>query len=186
MRKIADYIVQFHLKDSSLARKIVSLSCGAMFFLLILPALFAVIYLAIKEIYFFGLNRGVEWIVAVLSLIFGLAMLIWTTVFQWKIGKGTPAPNVPTQKLIVSGPYRLCRNPIELGAIFYYLGVGTVFFGIMAGIVFFLLGLMIGSSYHKFVEEKELELRFGNEYTKYKETTPFLFPTFSNRNKYGK
>jgi protein-S-isoprenylcysteine O-methyltransferase Ste14 len=31
-------------------------------------------------------------------------------------------------------------------------------------------------SYIKFVEEKELEQRYGDEYTEYKKRTPFIIP----------
>ena len=48
--------------------------------------------------------------------------------------------------------------------------------GIVTGIVCFILGAVVGSLYHKLIEEKELELRFGDEYKEYKKVTPFLFP----------
>jgi protein-S-isoprenylcysteine O-methyltransferase Ste14 len=78
--------------------------------------------------------------------------------------------------LVTTGPYKLCRNPIEFGAIFYYLGIGTIAGGITVGIACFLLGLTIGSAYHKLIEESELEARFGDEYRQYKKKTPFLLP----------
>ena len=118
-----------------------------------------------------------------MSLIVGLFFLIWTTIFQWKIGEGVPAPNAPTQHLVITGPYKLCRNPIEFGAIFYYLSIGTIIGGITVGIICFLLGLIIGSVYHKFIEEIELEIRFGNEYKQYKKNTPFLIPRFRKNEK---
>jgi len=102
--------------------------------------------------------------------------MTWTTVFQWKIGEGVPTPNAPTQHLVTTGPYKLCRNPIEFGAIFYYFGIGTIVQGITVGIICFLLGLIIGSVYHKFIEEIELETRFGDEYKQYRNSTPFLIP----------
>jgi protein-S-isoprenylcysteine O-methyltransferase Ste14 len=40
-----------------------------------------------------------------------------------KIGQGTPAPMMPTRRLLVTGPYHLCRNPMVLGTIIAYLGV---------------------------------------------------------------
>jgi protein-S-isoprenylcysteine O-methyltransferase Ste14 len=78
--------------------------------------------------------------------------------------------------LTVTGPYKYCRNPIEFGAIIYYLGIGIFIGGIFVGITSCILGFIIGSAYHKFIEEKELEERFGEEYIRYKENTPFVFP----------
>jgi protein-S-isoprenylcysteine O-methyltransferase Ste14 len=171
------------LKDTSLSNKIISLCGGIIFFLVILPALLIAISLFLRNAVAFETNRNIEYTISAISIIFGIFMLSWATVSQWKRGKGTPAPNTPTKHLVVSAPYNLCRNPIELGAIFYYLGMGTLFGGIIAGFACFVLGFIIGSSYHKFIEEKELELRFGNEYKEYKKKTPFLFPKISYRNK---
>ncbi len=76
----------------------------------------------------------------------------------------------------MAGPYALCRNPLQLGVILYYLGLGTYVGSLKIGLTMFFLGLILGSSYHKFVEEKELQLRFGEEYEEYRKKTPFLIP----------
>jgi protein-S-isoprenylcysteine O-methyltransferase Ste14 len=148
--------------------------------LILLPIIFIYFGLLIKGRLNIELNGKVEFFIAVVSLIIGLFFLVWTTVYQWKIGKGIPMPNAPTQHLVTTGPYKLCRNPIELGAIFYYLGTGAMTGGIIVGISSFILGLIIGSIYHKFIEESELEMRFGDEYRQYRKETPFLFPTLKS------
>ena len=149
--------------------------------MVLLPAIFVYLGFFIRNSIHSELDRVIEFIISVVSLIVGLSFLTWTTIFQWKIGKGVPAPNAPTQHLVTTGPYKLCRNPIEFGAIFYYLGVGTIIGGITVGIICFLLGLIVGSAYHKFVEESELEIRFGDEYKQYKKDTPFLIPKFRKK-----
>jgi protein-S-isoprenylcysteine O-methyltransferase Ste14 len=153
-----------------------SLLFGMLFFLIVLPAIFIYAGFLIKRNIHIELYRTVELSIVIVSLTVGICFLVWTTIFQWKIGNGVPAPNAPTQYLVTTGPYRLCRNPIEFGAIFYYLGIGTFLGGITVGVVCFLLGLILGSAYHKFIEESELESRFGNEYRQYRKETPFLFP----------
>jgi protein-S-isoprenylcysteine O-methyltransferase Ste14 len=155
------------------------------FFLVLLPAVIIYFGFLIKlnadiNIEF---DRTAELVISVASLIAGLFFLIWAMVFQWKIGKGVPAPNAPTQHLVTTGPYKLCRNPIEFGAIFYYLGIGTIVGGITTGIICFLFVLIIGSAYHKYIEESELEIRFGDEYKQYKKCTPFLIPRFKTGRK---
>jgi protein-S-isoprenylcysteine O-methyltransferase Ste14 len=179
--RLIKYLVHFHKKRSSLATKILSLSGGILFFLVALPVLFIWIASFVKNIFPFDLPEIIDYLLSVAALGLGLFLLAWTSFFQWKIGKGTAAPNAPTQHLVVSGPYRLCRNPIELGAIFYYLGIGTLYGGIVVGIVCFILGFIIGSLYHKCIEEKELEIRFGDAYKEYKKVTPFLFPNVRKR-----
>jgi len=173
---IVNYLTNFHSKKSSRTYKIISLLFGMLFFLILLPVIFIYLGLLIRNSIHIELDRVVEFIISIVSLIVGLSFLTWTTIFQWKIGKGVPTPNAPTQHLVTTGPYKFCRNPIEFGAIFYYLGVGTIIGGITIGVICFLLGLIVGSAYHKFIEESELEIRFGDEYKQYKKVTPFLIP----------
>jgi len=65
---------------------------------------------------------------------------------------------------------------MKLRAISYYLGVGTFFDSLTTGITCFMVGLVIGTSYHKAVEEKEWLTRFGEDYEGYNKSTPFLIP----------
>jgi len=182
-RYIVSYLANFHSKKSSRTYKIISLFFGVLFFVALLPTIFICLGFLIKNHIHLELDRTLEIVISTVSLTLGIFFLIWTTIFQWKIGEGVPAPNAPTQHLVTTGPYKLCRNPIELGAIFYYFGIGTIIGGITVGIICFLLGFIIGSAYHKFIEESELEIRFGDEYKRYKKNTPFLIPRFRKREK---
>ena len=154
-----------------------------LFFLVLLPTIFTCLGLFVKSSVHIELDRTVEFVISIVSLIIGLFFLTWTTIFQWKLGKGIPTPNAPTQHLVTTGPYKFCRNPIEFGAIFYYLGIGTIIDGITVGIICFFLGFIIGSTYHKFIEESELEVRFGDVYKQYKQSTPFIIPRFRKNKK---
>lgn len=109
----------------------------------------------------------------VLLMVFGWLLAVWTIFIQFTKAQGTPAPTMATQKLLVQGPYAYCRNPMALGTVLLYLGIG-VFIGspLAAGLV--LLFTAVLSLYIKTVEEKELEIRFGSDYTAYKQNTPFL------------
>ena len=124
----------------------------------------------------FALPRSAEHTMAFISIAIGAGILSWATYEQWTRGRGTPAQSAPTQALITSGPYALCRNPIELGAVIYYLGFGTLMGSIFHGLVVCVLGLLGGSYYHFTVEEAELEQRFGVAYVEYRKCTPFLIP----------
>ena len=77
---------------------------------------------------------------------------------------------------MVVGPYKLSRNPIELGAIFYYTGIGTLSGSLTVGFICGMLGFIFGTLYHKLIEETELALRVGQDYLAYKQEVPFLFP----------
>jgi protein-S-isoprenylcysteine O-methyltransferase Ste14 len=176
MKPLADFLVRLSKRKHTTGYKLLSLLGGVVFFLAVLPAIFIGIGLVIEPLVPVRWNQAVCLTVSVITIPIGLMVLAWTAVTQWTMGMGTPAPNAPTQKLVVVGPYRYCRNPIELGAILYYLGIGTSFVSLTTGIVCCLLGFMVGSLYHKLVEEKELELRFGEAYLAYKKRTPFLIP----------
>ena len=163
-------------KNNSTSFKIISLIAGVVIFLGILPGLFILIGIYFKDNVWESIFKIFESVMSILGITIGSFFLVWATVIQWKTGKGTPAPNAPPQFLVISGPYKYCRNPIELGAIFYYLGIGTLFGGIVVGVICFILGFTVGSFYNLFFEEKELEKRFGEEYIRYRETTPFIIP----------
>ncbi|MBT3456099.1 isoprenylcysteine carboxylmethyltransferase family protein [bacterium] len=138
----------------------------------------------IKDIFLLTVDT-LEVIFVIITIPVGLFLIGWSILLQFRIGKGSPAHIAPTQKLVTSGPYGMCRNPMQLGGMLYYLGLGTWFssfgVGLMASFIMYILGRM----YHKTIEEKELEKHFGAEYKKYKKEVPFLFPNlwkyFSNK-----
>jgi protein-S-isoprenylcysteine O-methyltransferase Ste14 len=176
LQKYLDTLVKASMKNSPLRGKIIAVVLGGFTFLIVIPFL---LFLASSS-----LERSVaadDWRLAQIPLslaaiCFGLFVVAWSTLTLARIGGGTPVPVVPTRKLIVSGPYRLCRNPLQFGVMIYYLGLGTLFGSLKIGAVMLILTFILGTCYHKFVEEKELLLRFGAEYEEYKAKTPFLLP----------
>ncbi len=109
-------------------------------------------------------------------ILLGSGLSLWSVAVQWSQGQGTPSLKVPTRKLIISGPYRWTRNPIQMGAGLYIFGIGIWYDGILTGGLAALVGLTLGILYIKLIEEHELELRFGKNYLEYKRKTPLLFP----------
>jgi protein-S-isoprenylcysteine O-methyltransferase Ste14 len=171
-------LLSFTRKKTTLPYRIISLFIGMVIFLVAVPAAFYFAGVMINLFFPITWPRTLEITVAGVAIPAGLFFLAWATKSQWRIGQGTPAPNAPTRHLVVLGPYKLCRNPIEFGAILYYLGIGSLIGNLTIGVVCAVLGFATGSTYHKWVEEKELELRFGEEYLDYKRKTPFLIPRF--------
>ena len=110
-----------------------------------------------------------------LLMVLGFSLGFWSVVTQLTRGRGTPLPVMPTQELLTEGPFRYCRNPMTLGTILAYLGIG-VGVGTIAGTVL-VLGLS-GSLlvYLKRLEEGELAERFGAAYLAYKREVPFIIP----------
>jgi len=119
-------------------------------------------------------------VVGAVLLALGLPFGFWSVHAELTRGEGTPLPMLPTRKLLITGPFRYCRNPMALGTILAYLGLaiaratpGGIFSVILLG------GLLL--LYDKRVEERELEERFGEPYLEYKRDVPFILPRFSKR-----
>ena len=74
-----------------------------------------------------------------LLMVLGFSLGFWSVFTQLTRGRGTPLPVMPTQELLTEGPFRYCRNPMTLGTILAYLGIG-VGAGTIAGTVL-VLGL---------------------------------------------
>ena len=119
-------------------------------------------------------------ILGLLLIVPGLLFAFWSNYAQYTLGRGTPVPLMATQNLVVQPPYTYCRNPMALGAIGMYLGVAILFGSPGAGLLV-LLGAAALLTYIKRVEEKEMELRFGQDYLEYRRRTPFLLPRFWSR-----
>ena len=93
------------------------------------------------------------------------------------LGRGTPAPIDPPKTLVVSGAYRLTRNPM-------YVAVLSVIFGeavLFASGSLFAYGLLILGMFYLFVvtyEEPTLRRQFGSSFDTYCGKVPrWLFTT---------
>jgi protein-S-isoprenylcysteine O-methyltransferase Ste14 len=158
--------------------RLCSLLAGTAFFLIVVPAALGAVGFLVARLVPLTLPRTVEIVGGICAAVLGLAVLLWAVTAFWRLGGGTPAPNAAPQKLVVLGPYRHCRNPIQLGANLYYLGIGCLALSFVAGATMFVIGLTLGSLYHRFIEEPELMIRFGTAYGEYRDRTPFLWPRF--------
>ena len=83
--------------------------------------------------------------------------------------KTSPNPNHPTSSLVLSGSYRLSRNPMYLGLTLLYAGLMT-FFQLPWGILFTPIVIWLITVWVIRPEEQYLERKFGGEYLQYKAT----------------
>ena len=177
-----DRLLEQASHEYSPKQRFAALMLLAPIFLVVLPYIFIALgakldqWLGWRPILSAPFNLVFGWLLIVLGWLSGM----WSNYSQFTIGKGTPVPLMATQKLIIQPPYTYCRNPMALGAIVMYLGVAILFRSIGAVILVLLFaGLLL--IYIKRVEEKEMEIRFGEEYLAYKRQTPFLIPRFRNQ-----
>ncbi len=113
--------------------------------------------------------------VSLVCFIIGIPWMLSAVFWQLIHGKGTPVPIVPTKHFLQNGPYKYVRNPMIMGFFLYILGWALLSNRLpafcAAGLIISLLLMEI-----KFIEEPELEKRFGNAYLEYKKEMPFMFP----------
>lgn len=164
-------------REYSLNQRLLALIPAGFLFLLIFPYLLVILlprldgWLRLPSLYFGPVNI----VVGIIFLAIGAIYAFWSIYSQLSRASGTPLPMMPTQKLLIDGPFKQCRNPMTFGTITMYLGVG-ILMGSISSIIFILIfgGLLL--TYIKKLEEHELEARFGEDYVAYKKSTPMFFP----------
>ena len=164
-------------REYSPGNRMIALMIEGIFFLGVLPGI--LVYLSLLLDARFGMPQlvygSINVVTGWLLIVVGFLFACWAIYVQFTIGRGTPAPVMATQKLIVQKPYNYCRNPMALGTIVLYLGV-AVLIGSISAVVLVMIGAILLLSYIKFLEEKEMALRFGEDYQKYRRETPFIIP----------
>ena len=169
-------------REYSTSQRLIALGFEGVLFLLFLPFLLVVSSATIDRwIQLPRFTAGTVNLVVALPLIVGGIFLgLWAIQAQMTSGRGTPAPMMPTRKLVVNGPFAYCRNPMTLGTFIAYVGI-CVWLASFSAIALVVILTALLLLYQKLVEEKELEARFGLEYLEYKQHTPFLLPRLHRR-----
>jgi len=92
--------------------------------------------------------------------------------------QGTPAPISPTQSTVVSGPYRINRNPMYSSVLAVVFGQALFYQRLQLAAY----GAALAVGFHLFVvlyEERALRARFGGEYEEFCERVPRWMPRIS-------
>lgn len=177
--------VDWQKEQHSPKQKLSFLALQEFFHLLVLPTILLLVSELMNTFFDFNLLKILPfplfiYVGGLLLIVFGLFLSLWSRWIQFKIGQGTPAPKMPTQKLVIKGPYAYCRNPMILGDVIWLIGLGGIFNSISL-IVLSIIWFTIHLFYYRFTEEKEMVARFGQEYAEYKNRVPFLIPTFRRK-----
>lgn len=169
-------------REHSSKQKVVALLVEGVFFLDVLPVMLVKLSSWLDQLLHLSTYafKPIRAVIGWLFIIGGFLFALWSIYVQFTIGKGTPAPVMATQKLIVQRPYNYCRNPMALGTIILYLGI-AILIGSLSAFGLVMLGAIFLLTYIKFIEEKEMELRFGEDYRQYRQQTPFLIPRLWHR-----
>lgn len=93
-------------------------------------------------------------------------------------GLGTPAPVLPTSRLVVTGLYRYVRNPMYVGVAALVFGQGLLFGNIRV----LEYGVVVWIAFHLFVlgyEEPTMKATFNGEYEEFCKNVPRWIPRMS-------
>jgi len=114
-------------------------------------------------------------IAGIILLIPGFYLMGISNILLRALGNGTNAFRL-TGTVVEKNAYQYTRNPMSLG--YYCIGLGLGFIsGSTLLTLYVILGIIPAHLFAlKYFEELELELRFGESYTRYKQKVPFLFP----------
>jgi len=119
-------------------------------------------------------------VLALILIAVGLIPTSWSLI-QFMRNRGSPVPTDPPRKLITTGLYSYCRNPMLLGAFLILFGI-SILIGSLSATVFY-IPLLIVLLYLQVVkvEEKDMELKFGREYLEYKSRVPRFIPRINKQ-----
>ena len=106
-------------------------------------------------------------VIGVLLIVAGAPVLLESFARFALVGRGTPSPVAPTERLVVSGLYRHVRNPMYLAVVSLIFGQGLLFGS--RDLLWY--GALTWAAFHLFVlfyEEPALRRRYGEEYMAYR------------------
>jgi protein-S-isoprenylcysteine O-methyltransferase Ste14 len=109
--------------------------------------------------------RPVRW-AGVALIVAGLAVLIECFARFVNQGRGTPAPPMPTETLVVSGLYQYVRNPMYVAVFTIVVGQGLLF-GDVQTLVYAACVWMGFTIFVMLYEEPTLRRTFGAQYSEY-------------------
>ena len=118
----------------------------------------------------FGVRRpspvGIVQIAGVIVTLTGSILALCCVLVFALRGRGTPIPLDPPRRLVVSGPYRVVRNPMALGVGVALAGVALFYESgqFLLAVVVFMLGI---HAMVRFYEEPTPRRSFGSDYVAY-------------------
>lgn len=118
-------------------------------------------------------------VLAAALIVLGLVPLLESIQRFILVGRGTLAPPVPTEHLVVSGLYRYVRNPMYVGVLLALGGETLLFWSRSMAIYTVLVGL----GFHLFVllhEEPALIRQHPADYPRYKSHVPRWLPRLTS------
>lgn len=125
------------------------------------------------------------------SLPFGLLIAVCGELIRlwgvsWAGSETRTTSKVGGTFLVINGPYAYVRNPLYVGNILIYFGLGIMSFALFPYLQIIALAFFV-FQYHEIIKEEEgfLKEKFGKDYVEYYNNVPRIFPRFSPYKKEG-
>lgn len=118
-------------------------------------------------------RAGLQWrmrpspLLALICAVAGVLLQAWCIVLFHRVGRGTASPVAPTTVLVTAGPYRMIRNPLNVGEVLLFVAL-AFWFGSVALLGYALLAWL---AFHLFVvrfEEPYLARLHDGSYERYR------------------
>ena len=164
-------------------RHIVGYIAGVLIFVSTIPSL--IYFISQIGHNFFSISilnsNVIRLVIVTLLFVVGLIFTIWSNIDLFRIGKGGPLDvfyielSPRSKKLVVSGPYRLTRNPMAFGVNSIYFAI-AFFVNALASLIACAFLLFLVVLYLKLAEEKRLLKDFGDDYRDYKKRVSMIIP----------
>jgi protein-S-isoprenylcysteine O-methyltransferase Ste14 len=101
-----------------------------------------------------------------------LPLMVWGFLQYWMIGKyrirrggGGPGMDTPPERLVTTGPFAWCRNPMYLGHIIFLLGLTLSLQSVLAALI--TVATAVWFQFRVQRDERRLSERFGQPYVDY-------------------
>jgi protein-S-isoprenylcysteine O-methyltransferase Ste14 len=161
-----------------MSRNILAYILGAFIVFIVVPGI--MVYLASLWYYPFMPENKIPIVFGAFSSAVGLVFVIWANYELIKKGHGGAVVvgaiklSSETVKLVTTGPYSICRNPMHLGLVLFYLGFSCALNSLMALLV---PALVLCGAYlfARFIDEPRLKRDFPSEYEKWVKDVPQRF-----------
>ena len=142
------------------------------------PIPFVILMIAYQQSNVWSLPLGL------LIAVCGELIRLWAV--SWAGSETRTTGKVGGTYLVINGPYAHVRNPLYVGNILIYFGLGIMSFALFPYLQIFALAFFI-YQYYEIIKEEEgfLREKFGNDFDEYYKNVPRIFPRLTPYRKEG-
>ncbi|MFA6980907.1 MAG: isoprenylcysteine carboxylmethyltransferase family protein [Ignavibacteriaceae bacterium] len=142
------------------------------------PIPFVILMIAFQQSNVWSLPLGL------LIAVCGELIRLWAV--SWAGSETRTTGKVGGTYLVINGPYAHVRNPLYVGNILIYFGLGIMSFALFPYLQIIALAFFV-FQYYEIIKEEEgfLREKFGNDFTEYYKNVPRIFPRLTPYRKEG-